>query len=96
MLVVVTRLGRLKQWWPKLIFAFWRRFLFMRFIVDLQVRLWDVVKSRELGRLSFKGHNHPVRCVAASSDGKLLVSGGEDHKVRSASGARYMPWFAFF
>lgn len=87
-LVLVFRLGCLKEWWPKLFFAFWRRFLFVWFIVHVQVRLWDVVKSRELGRLSFRGHNHPVRCVAASSDGKLLVSGGEDHQVRSASGAR--------
>ena len=47
-----------------------------------QVRLWDVAKSRELGKLSFRGHNHPVRSLAISSDAKLLVSGGEDHKVR--------------
>lgn len=50
-----------------------------------------MVKSRELGKLSFMGHSHPVRCVAASSDGKLLVSGGEDHKVRRAFGARCVP-----
>ncbi|CBJ26794.1 conserved unknown protein [Ectocarpus siliculosus] len=48
---------------------------------DWSVRLWDVVKFRELGRLSFMGHSHPVRSLACSSDGKLLVSGGDDHKV---------------
>ncbi|CAM9132785.1 unnamed protein product [Ectocarpus sp. 12 AP-2014] len=48
---------------------------------DWSVRLWDVVKSRELGRLSFMGHSHPVRSLACSSDGNLLVSGGDDHKV---------------
>ncbi|CAM9494119.1 unnamed protein product, partial [Hapterophycus canaliculatus] len=48
---------------------------------DWTVRLWDVVKSRELGRLSFMGHSHPVRSLACSSDGNMLVSGGEDHKV---------------
>lgn len=47
----------------------------------IQVRLWDVVKSRELGRLSFMGHSHPVRSLACSSDGNMLVSGGDDHKV---------------
>ncbi|CAN0383746.1 unnamed protein product, partial [Laminaria digitata] len=48
---------------------------------DWSVRLWDVAKSRELGKLSFRGHNHPVRSLAISSDAKLLVSGGEDHKA---------------
>lgn len=46
-----------------------------------------MVKSRELGRLSFKGHGHPVRSLAASSDGNLLVSGGEDHKVGLGEGS---------
>ena len=56
----------------------------------VQVRLWDVAKSRELGRLSFMGHSHPVRSLASSSDGKLLVSGGEDHKVRARANAPRM------
>lgn len=50
--------------------------------VCVQVRLWDVAKSRELGRLSFMGHSHPVRSLVCSSNGNLLVSGGDDHKVR--------------
>lgn len=52
----------------------------------VQVRLWDVTKCRELGRLSFMGHSHPVRSLASSSDGNLLVSGGDDHKVRAPTG----------
>lgn len=60
-------------------------FPFSALAAPLKVRLWDVAKSRELGRLSFMGHSHPVRSLASSSDGKLLVSGGEDHKVRERS-----------
>ncbi|CAM9317797.1 unnamed protein product [Ascophyllum nodosum] len=48
---------------------------------DWTVRLWDVEKMRELGRLSFRGHSRQVTSLAASPDGNLLVSGGEDNKV---------------
>ncbi|CAM9984419.1 unnamed protein product [Choristocarpus tenellus] len=48
---------------------------------DWVVQLWDIAKARSLGRLSFRGHSYPVRCLATSSSGSLLVSGGEDKKV---------------
>lgn len=38
---------------------------------------------RELGKLSFRGHSHPVSSVVVSSNGNMLVSGGEDHKVKT-------------
>jgi WD40 repeat protein len=47
---------------------------------DHYVRLWDVDAGRELVR--FEGHPHDVRCVAASRDGTLAVSGASDGSVR--------------
>lgn len=49
---------------------------------------------RELGRLSFKGHSRQVTSLAASPDGNMLLSGGEDNKVLSAAIALSSPHFA--
>ncbi len=40
--------------------------------MDKHVRLWDGKKGQELRIL--KGHSHPVRALAFSPDGKLLIS----------------------
>lgn len=40
------------------------------------LRLWDVVTGTELRRL--EGHRGPIHCLAFSTDGRTLVSGGDD------------------
>jgi WD40 repeat protein len=46
------------------------------------IRLWDVVKGKELATLSgHTGYLYPD-CVALSTDGKLLASGSEDKTVK--------------
>jgi WD40 repeat protein len=41
--------------------------------------LWDVAEGKEVRRL--KGHKEPLRCLALSSDGKLLATGGLDRRI---------------
>jgi WD40 repeat protein len=47
---------------------------------DEEIRLWDPLAKKELGRLS--GHHDSVRAVDLSVDGTLLVSGSRDKTVR--------------
>jgi WD40 repeat protein len=51
------------------------------------IRLWDVVKRREIGPLRGRaeprgGHIGWVQCLAFSPDGKTLVSGGGENNLR--------------
>jgi len=47
---------------------------------DGLVELWDLQTGQNIG--SFAGHKQPVRCVALSSDGRLIASGSGDGTVR--------------
>jgi hypothetical protein len=56
---------------------------------DRHVRVWDVATGRE--RLALVGPEDGSWCVAWSSDGRLIATGGEDNSVRvweRASGQR--------
>src|SRR5262249_52316100 len=43
---------------------------------DGTVRLWNLLSGKEVGRLA--AHRGSVETIAFSSDGRMLVSGGED------------------
>jgi WD40 repeat protein len=43
------------------------------------LKVWDIESGQELQTL--RGHEGSVWCLAATPDGRLAVSGGEDHKV---------------
>ncbi|MFC1587522.1 WD40 repeat domain-containing protein [Planctomycetota bacterium] len=47
---------------------------------DFSLRLWDIEKSKEIHK--FTGHNHTVRSVRFSPNGKKIVSGSEDASVK--------------
>jgi WD40 repeat protein len=44
------------------------------------IYIWDVLNGVRVGKLL--GHSGSLNCLALSGDGKLLLSGGEDHHVR--------------
>jgi WD40 repeat protein len=44
------------------------------------IKLWDVVKNKELAAL--KGHTDRVSCLTFSADGKMLVSGSWDKSIK--------------
>jgi hypothetical protein len=46
---------------------------------DSFVRLWDVASGRELARLA--GHEHAIRSVAVSPDGRFLATAGEESRI---------------
>ncbi len=46
---------------------------------DTTIKFWEVSTGFCLRRLA--GHSDWVRCVAASADGRLLASGGNDHSI---------------
>jgi WD40 repeat protein len=46
---------------------------------DSLVRVWDAVSGSELSR--FAGHEHAIRAVAASPDGRFLGSAGEESRI---------------
>ena len=46
----------------------------------VSLRLWDVATGQEVRR--FGGHSAAVRCLAFSTDGKWLFSGGDDKTIR--------------
>ena len=47
---------------------------------DDSVRIWDLPTGYE--RLILKGHTGPIKSIAASPDGKWLVSASQDHTVK--------------
>ncbi len=47
---------------------------------DRTVRLWDPATGENVATL--RGHSRQVRCLAISSDGRRLISGGEDQIVK--------------
>jgi WD40 repeat protein len=47
---------------------------------ETAVHLWDTSSGKEVGRLT--GHTKRVQCVRFSADGRLAVSGSDDHTVR--------------
>src|SRR5579884_82980 len=47
---------------------------------DYDIRVWDVNKKAEVGKLS--GHGHQVNALAVSPDGRRVLSGGKDLTVR--------------
>src|SRR5262249_24991071 len=47
---------------------------------DKSLKLWEVASARKLA--DFHGHQGATRCVAFSPDGRLAVSGGQDHAVK--------------
>ncbi|MEO6024842.1 MAG: hypothetical protein ABIP64_17365, partial [Burkholderiales bacterium] len=46
---------------------------------DTEVHSWDVVSGNE--SLTLRGHEHPIRAIAASPSGDLLASAGEDTRI---------------
>jgi WD40 repeat protein len=49
-------------------------------IQDGTIKLWDVVKDKELALLH--GHTDRVSCLAFSADGEKLVSGSWDKTIK--------------
>jgi WD40 repeat protein len=49
-------------------------------IVHHNIKLWDVATGKELTTLT--GHINTVTSLAFSADGKILVSGGDDNKIK--------------
>ena len=45
------------------------------------MKVWDAANGREVVTLTLKGHTGSVKSVAFSTDGKRLVSGGQDTLV---------------
>src|SRR5947209_756830 len=43
---------------------------------DTTIRLWDLAQAREANTLS--GHTDRVTCLALSTEGRFVVSGGRD------------------
>jgi WD40 repeat protein len=46
---------------------------------DSLVRVWDAVNGSQLARLA--GHEHAIRAIAASADGRFLASAGEETRI---------------
>ena len=47
---------------------------------DDSVRLWDFSSGQE--RMILKGHTGPIKALAVSPDGKVIVSSSQDHTVK--------------
>jgi COMPASS component SWD3 len=47
---------------------------------DYSIQVWDLTTGKV--RQTIEGHGATVRCLAVSSNGQLLVSGGDDGQVR--------------
>src|SRR5438876_8092617 len=46
---------------------------------DGEVRLWDVETGEEIRR--FKGHDHEIKSLAVSADGKRMLTAGQDNRM---------------
>jgi WD40 repeat protein len=56
---------------------------------DGVLKIWQIPdhpsgtrESLDSLRITRRGHVGPVRCLAVSTDGTLVVTGGDDHTVR--------------
>ncbi|GMH47618.1 hypothetical protein TrRE_jg7078 [Triparma retinervis] len=48
---------------------------------DGRVRLWDARPAKATVMRCFRGHGDMVLCLDLSEDGRVMVTGGDDHKI---------------
>ena len=77
------RFGRLRGAAGGTTHRFSARICFRR-SVAFQVRLWDVSLAQPM-LTSLPGHSAPISCLAIAPDDDLVVSGGDEGKVRTAA-----------